>query len=89
MSNGDSKRKQLYAVTLEVEIVVAAEDEQHAHFEALDAVAELDSQGFHANARPLLGAKDLPHGWDPDCIPYGDGDDTTIAEYLSAEAASG
>ena len=80
--------KKLFVVTIETEIVVAAETPEEAVEAADDAHRDLDSYSFSRHAMEMTH---LPADWDLDSIPYGAREeadpDRTIKNWIDAGAA--
>lgn len=79
--------KKLFRVEIETETLVAAEDED----EARDLVYKLLRRGTLSDdveaadvwPRLVTGEVDLPAGWDPSLLPWGnDKEDKTVQQYL-------
>lgn len=72
----------LFTVTVETDLVVLAEDDADAEEIALRVAQDADEWDA-----TVWHHVELPHGWDANCIPYGDGDpdapDRTIGEWLT------
>ncbi|WP_157778782.1 hypothetical protein [Massilia violaceinigra] len=72
-----------YVIEYTVRTVVMGESESEAYSAALDEWREVagDSTPDVDVSDEVHSAKDLPSGWDLQCIPYG-GDGTTRLEHL-------
>lgn len=81
----------LWRVTVEVPMIVLADGPLTAKMAALenvrDAVRHADVREFSTFVRssPVQATERLPEPWDGECIPWGEGNDRTIAEILSAK----
>lgn len=82
--------KKLYVVSIEVEVVVIADDEEDAREAASDALHEMDSFDHDYNVQPM---RFLPGGWDGGEIPFGtrddddDGPEKDVNAWIAAGAA--
>lgn len=75
--------KQLYVVTLSMEVVVVAEDPQEAA--QIAETVDIDGTSWEGHAVEL---RYLPADWDLDCLPFGDSaDEMTIGKWIKAGAA--
>ncbi len=72
--------KKLYRVTLQYDMVVAAESEGRALFEA--EFSATDEPISNSSTYLITDIKELPPGWDKDCIPWGESDGKTISEFI-------
>jgi len=75
--------KGLYIVTLEAEVVVLAESREDA-MKIADQISKFD---FDLEAGLGTDLTYLPGDWDEGCIPFGESEDKTIAEWVAAGAA--
>jgi hypothetical protein len=80
--------KKLFTVRVWNEIVVVAEDEDDAQSVAISSLRDVGTDGYSAHASPM---RYLPARWEPNAIPYGDGDkaecDCTIRQWIELGAA--
>jgi hypothetical protein len=74
--------KNLYRVSVEVELVVVASSTKEAEDLACTLVTCEDGAEPCAIALPCTTRADLPSGWDAGCIPFGDENDREIRDYL-------
>jgi len=77
--------KKLYVVTISTEVVVAAHSQEEAEEVAASGIEDTPDY----SAVPMTW---LPHGWNPDCIVYGNNSegeevDRTIGEWFKLGAA--
>lgn len=76
----------LFRASFEVEVVVSGEDVDDAYGVFQDELREIlaDQREFHIE--PVLDQiddeKELPSGWDGECIPYGREGNTRIKKYF-------
>jgi hypothetical protein len=81
----------LYKVHLTYETVIRAESREAAEKEAEYAMRhEIDDEPLSVDASEINDVNDLPHGWNPQCRPWGERDpyDRTIGQILSANVPS-
>lgn len=77
--------KKLYKVKIATYAIVVAESEMEARRIARRESEEIvsnDDFSVHCCGRFLKG-DGFPGGWDEDCLPHGDIEDKTIAQYLN------
>lgn len=75
-----------YRVTAEIEYVIACEDDEDEFSAADDAWRDVkyDEEPSIFVGNEIKSLKDLPSGWDGECIPYGAGDgNTRLKEMLN------
>lgn len=76
----------IFAVELSVVTVIAADDRDEAVRQAKrwkrDIIDDEPAPSIHIT-REVTCKGDLPSKWKGDCIPYGDGSDSSIDEILS------
>jgi hypothetical protein len=72
--------KKLYRVTLQYDMVVAAENEDKALLEA--EFSATDEPISNKTIFLITNLDELPPGWDKECIPWGESDGKTIGEIL-------
>jgi hypothetical protein len=80
--------KRLYNVMVEYKLVILADSEGDAEYEALEVVMYGDLDDPSCSAVPL---RYFPSGWNKECLPYGDMDQTdpdrTIQAWMDLGAA--
>lgn len=78
-------KQKLWKVTVKHEFVVAAKDEDAAVQNTIrDKLVTSAKEEPTFAADEILGAEDLPDGYDETCIPWGDDtEEATIGEILS------
>lgn len=76
----------LYKVTVTFEAVVAAESADAAVSMFDSGMGEIDDPPDTIEADKIESLEELPHGWDGNCIPWGERDpinpNTTIRQIL-------
>lgn len=79
--------KKLFVCAYTIEAVVLADDLAHARRIAAGSGYDILGDDTHAPDPELWSSWELrtsfPPGWDPDCIPYGEEKDRSIAEILA------
>lgn len=73
--------KKLYEMTITIEAIVLAEDEDEAAELVDDVVKDFDFPDM--SVRPWTRKSGYPAGWTTKCLPYGDTDGKTIETYLA------
>ena len=81
----------IFEVRIALYAVVAAEDEAHAHEVARRNASSIvgdDGDPYIDVIGEAKTIKDLGHGWNGDCFPYGGDGKTTLSKLLKSNAPS-
>jgi hypothetical protein len=74
--------KKLYRVTIEQDVVVAANTPHDAVDWVRQHHAQIDDEASYAAATQIDSVDDLPEGYNGACLPWGDDDDRPISAYF-------